>query len=136
MFVGPGFGVLDRCVQVCAPYLLPYVGWRSPYTLLWHKHLKAVCRLFLQCDGKIFRPGSNELTKDWRRLRNEELHDLYSSPNITRVINSRGMRCAGYVERLGDRRRAYRILVGKPEGERPLGISRRRWEDNVQMDFQ
>jgi hypothetical protein len=84
----------------------------------------------------MFRPDRHELTEDWRRLRNEELLHLYSSPNISRVIQSRGMRWVGYVERMGDRRGAYRVLVGKPEGKRPLGRSRPRWEDNIKMDFQ
>jgi hypothetical protein len=66
---------------------------------------------------------------------NDELHDLYSSPNIVRVINSRRMRWAGHVARMGEGRGAYRILVGRPEGKRPPGTSRRRWEDNIKMDL-
>jgi hypothetical protein len=65
-----------------------------------------------------------------------ELHDLYSSPNIVRVIKSRRIRWAGHVARMGDERGVYRVLVGKPEGERPPGIPRRRWEDNIKMDLQ
>jgi hypothetical protein len=72
----------------------------------------------------------------WRRLHNEELNDLYSSPNIIRVIRSTRMRWAGHVARMGEGRGAYRILVGRPEGRRPLGRPRRRWEDNITMDLQ
>jgi hypothetical protein len=67
----------------------------------------------------------------WRRLHNEELHNLYASLNIIRVIRSRRMRWAGKVPRMGEMRNTYKILVGKPEGKRPLGRPRRRWEDNI-----
>jgi hypothetical protein len=72
----------------------------------------------------------------WSRLHNEELNDLYSSPNIIRVIKSRRMRWAGHVARMGEMRGAYRILVRISEGRRPLGRPRRRWEDNIKMDLQ
>jgi hypothetical protein len=64
------------------------------------------------------------------------LHDLYSSPSIVRVIKLRRMRWAGHVARMGEERSVYRVLVGNPEGKRPMGRPRRRWEDNVRMDFQ
>jgi hypothetical protein len=70
-----------------------------------------------------------------RQLHNEELHNLYSSPNIIKMIKSRRMRWAGHVARMGETRNAYRILVGKPEGERPLGRPRCRWVDNIKMDL-
>ena len=76
------------------------------------------------------------LTGEWRRLHNEELNDLYSSPNIVWVIKSRRMRWAGHVVRMGEERGAYRVLVGKAEGKRPLGRPRRRWVDNIRMDLQ
>jgi hypothetical protein len=85
---------------------------------------------------RIFGPKRDEVTGDWRRLHNEELNDLYSSPNIIRVIRSRRMRWAGYVARTGEGRGAYRILVGRPEGRRPLGRPRSRWEDNNKFDLQ
>jgi hypothetical protein len=66
-----------------------------------------------------------------RKLHNEELHNLYSSPNTIRMFKSRRMRWAGHVGRMGEKRNAYRILVGKPEGKRPLGRPRRRWVDNI-----
>ena len=85
---------------------------------------------------KIFGLRRDEVTGEWRRLHNEELNDLYSSSNIVRVIKSRRMRWAGHVARMGEERGAYRVLVGKPEGRRPLGRPRRRWMDNIRMDLQ
>jgi hypothetical protein len=73
--------------------------------------------------------------REWRRLHNEELCDLYSSPNIIQVIKSRRMRRAGHVARMGERSGAYRVLVGKSEGKRPLGRPRRICEDNIKMDL-
>jgi hypothetical protein len=77
---------------------------------------------------------SFEVTGEWRKLHNEELRDLYSSPSIIRIIRPRRMRWAGHVARMGEKRNAYRLLVGKPEGKRPLGRPRRRWVDNIRMD--
>ena len=85
---------------------------------------------------RIFRPRRDEVTEEWRRLRNEELNDLYSLPNIVRVIKSRRMRSTGHVACMGEERRVYRVLVGKPEGRRPLGRPRRRWVYNIRMDLQ
>jgi hypothetical protein len=85
---------------------------------------------------RIFGPKGDEETGEWRRLHNEELNDLYSSPDIIWVIKSRRMRWAGHVARMGEKRGAYRVLVGRPEGRRPLGRHRRRWEDNIKMDPQ
>ena len=79
---------------------------------------------------------SDEVTGEWRRLDKEELSDLYYSPNIVRVIKSRRMRWAGHVARMGEERGVYRVLVGKPEGRRPMGRPRRRWVDNIRMDLQ
>jgi len=76
------------------------------------------------------------ITGEWRRLHNEELNDLYSSPNIVRAIKSRRMRWAAHVARMGEERGMYRVLLGKPEGKRPLGRPRRRWLDNIRMDLQ
>ena len=71
-----------------------------------------------------------------RDLHNEELNELYSSPNIVRVLNREDMRWAGHVARMSEERGVYRVLVGKQEGKRPLGRPRRRWEDNIKMDLQ
>jgi hypothetical protein len=73
------------------------------------------------------------VTGGWRKLHNEELHNLYSSASIIRIIKSRRMRWAGHVTRMGEKRSVYRLLVGKPEGKRPLGRPRRRWIDNIKM---
>jgi hypothetical protein len=75
------------------------------------------------------------VTGDWRKLHNEELHNLYSSPIIIRMIKSRWMRWAGQVERMGAERNIYRTLVRKPEGKRPLGRLRRRWVDDIKLDL-
>ena len=85
---------------------------------------------------RIFGPRRDEVTGEWRRLHNEELNDLDSSPNIVRVIKSIRMGWAGHVERMGEKRGVYRVLVGKPEGRRPLGRPRRRWVDNIRMNLQ
>jgi hypothetical protein len=85
---------------------------------------------------RIFGPKRDEVIREWRRLHNEELYDLYSSPNIIRVIKSRRMRWAGHVAGMGEGRGAYRVLVGRLEGRTPLGRPRRRWEDNIKMDLQ
>jgi len=85
---------------------------------------------------RIFGPRRDEVTGEWRRLRNEELNDLYSSHNIVRVIESRRMRWAGHVARMGEKRGVYRVLVGKPEGKSLLGRPRRRWVDNIRMYLQ
>ena len=85
---------------------------------------------------RIFGPRRNEVKGEWRRMHNEELNGLHSSPNIVRVIKSRRMRWAGHVARMGEERGAYRVLVGKPEGKTPLGRPRRRWVDNMRMELQ
>jgi hypothetical protein len=85
---------------------------------------------------RIFGPKRDEATGEWRRLHNEELNDLYSSQNIIRVIKSRRMRWARHVAHMGEKRGAYRILMGRPEGRRSLGRPRLRWEDNIKMYIQ
>jgi hypothetical protein len=85
---------------------------------------------------RIFGPKRDEVTGEWRKLYNEDLNDLYCSPNIVRVIKSRRMRWTGHVARIGERRGVYRVLVGKPKGNRSLGRPRHKWEDNNKMDLQ
>jgi hypothetical protein len=75
------------------------------------------------------------VTGEWKKLYNEELRDLYSSPRKIRIIKSRRMRWVGHVARMGEKRNAYGLLVGKPEGKRPLGRPRRRWVDNIRIDL-
>jgi hypothetical protein len=84
---------------------------------------------------RIFGPKRDEVTGEWRKLHNEELRDLYSSPSIIRIIKPRRMRWEGHAARMGEKRNAYRLLVGKPEGRRPLGRPRRRWVNNIRMDL-
>jgi hypothetical protein len=84
---------------------------------------------------KIFGPKRDEVNGEWRKLHNEELRDLYSSPSIIRLIKSRRMRWVGHVARIGEKRNAYRLLVGSPWGKRPLGRPRHRWVDSIRMDL-
>jgi hypothetical protein len=85
---------------------------------------------------RIFGPKRDEVPGEWRKRHNKELHDLYCSPNTCIIImKSRRIRWAGYVAGMGEKRNAYRLLVGKPEGRRPLGRPRRRWLDNIRMDL-
>jgi hypothetical protein len=84
---------------------------------------------------RIFGPKRDEVTGGWRKLHNEELHNLYSSPSIMRMMKTRRMRWAGHIARMGVNRNAYRILVGNSEGKKPLGRQRRRWVDNIKMDL-
>ena len=84
----------------------------------------------------IFGSKRDGITGEWRKLHNEELNDLYSSPNIVRLIKWRRMRWAGEVARMEEGRGVHKVLVGKPEGKRPLGKPRRRWEINITMDHQ
>jgi hypothetical protein len=84
---------------------------------------------------RLFGPKRDGVTGGWRNLYNEELHNLYSSPSIIRIIKSRRMRWEGHVAQMGEKRNVYRLLVGKPEGKRPLGRPSHRWMDNIKMDL-
>jgi hypothetical protein len=100
----------------------------------WSLTVREKCKLRVYEDRmlrRIFGPKRDEVTVEWRRLHNKDLHAPYSSPNIIRMIKPRRLRWAGHVARMSEKRGAYRALVGKPEGRRPLGRPRRRWEDNI-----
>jgi len=102
---------------------------------IWSLILREVRRLRVfenRVLRRVFGPKRDEVTGEWRKVHNEGLNDLYSLPNIVRVVKWRRMRWAGHVVRMG----VYRMLVGKPEGKRPLGRPKRRWEDNIKMDLQ
>jgi hypothetical protein len=85
---------------------------------------------------RVFGPKKDEVTGEWKKCHNEELHDVYSSPSIVQVIKSRRMRWVGHVVWMGEGRGVYRVLVGKPEGKRLLGRPRCRWEGNIKTDLQ
>ena len=85
---------------------------------------------------RIFGPKREEVTEEWRKLHNEELNDLYCSPNIFRVVKSIIMRWAGHEARIAEKRGVYRVLVEKSEGKRPLRRPRRRWKNTIKIDFQ
>jgi hypothetical protein len=103
-----------------------------PFTLREEYRLKVFENRALR---RIFGPKRDEVTGVWRRLHKKELHAQYSSSNIIRVIKSRRLRWAGHVARMEERRGAYRDLVGKPEGRRPVERPRPKWEDNIKMDL-
>jgi len=105
------------------------------WSLIWKEEL--TLRVFEnRVLRRIFGPKRDEVRGEWRKLHNEELNDLYCSSNIVRVIKSRRMRWAGHVARMREGRGAYRVLVGKPRGKRPLGRNRLRWEDNIKRDLE
>ena len=106
----------------------------EPWSLTLREERKL--RVFENMMLRIFGPRRDEVKGEWRRLQNEELNDLYTSSNIVRVIKSRRMKWGGHVARMGEERGVYRVLVGKPEGKRPLGIPGRRWVGNIRMDLQ
>jgi hypothetical protein len=89
----------------------------------------------LRTGCRVFGPKRDEVAGEWRKLHNEKLRDLYPSPSIIRIIKSRRMRWASHVARIGEKRNAYTLLVGKQEGRRPLGRPRRRWVDNIRKDL-
>jgi len=123
-------------IKIYRTIILPVVlyGCETWSLKLWEERkLRVFENMVLR---RIFGPRRDVVTGEWRRLHNDELNDLHSSPNIVRVIKSRRMRWAGHVARMGEERWVYRILVGKPDGRRPLGRPRRRWVDNIRMDFQ
>jgi hypothetical protein len=122
-------------IKIYKTIILPVVSYRCE---TWSLKLREEHRLRVfenRVLRRIFGPKRDEVTEAWRKLQNEELHGLYCSPSIVRVIKGRRMRWAGHVARMGEVRGADNILVGRPEGTRPLGRPRRRWEDNIKMDL-
>jgi len=123
-------------IKIYRTIILPLVSYGCEtwsLTLREERKLRVFENMVLR---RIFGPRRVEVTEEWRRLHNEELNDLYCSPNIVRVIKSRRMRWAGHLARMREERGVYRILVGKPEGKRPLERPRRRWVDNIRTDLQ
>jgi hypothetical protein len=122
-------------VKVYKTIILPVVlyGYETCSLTLREEHrLRVFENRFLR---RIFEPKRDEVTGEWRELHNEELHNLYSSPDIIRQIKSRRMRWAGNVARMGEERKLYKVLMGKPEGKRPLGRLRHGWVDGIRMDL-
>jgi hypothetical protein len=123
-------------IQIYRTEIFPVVLYRCEtwsFTLREERRLRmfenrVLRRMFGLCRDKV--------TGDWLTLRNDKIYGFYSSPNIIRVIKSRRMRWAGHVACMGEMRNVHRILVGKPEGRRPLGRPRHRWEDNIMMNLQ
>ena len=122
-------------IQIYITIILPVVLYGCEtwsLTLREERRLRVFDKRVLR---RLFGPSRHEVTLEWRKLHNEELNVLYCSPNIFRVIKSRRMRWAWHVAHMGERKGAYRILVGKLEVKRPLKRHRRRWEDNINLDL-
>jgi hypothetical protein len=122
-------------IKIYRTIILPVVLYRCD---TWSLTLREERRLRVFEDRvlrRVFGPRRDEVTGEWRKLHNEELSDLYILPNIVRVVKSR-MSWAGHVARTEERRGVHSVLVGKPEGKRPLGRPRHRWEENIKVDLQ
>jgi len=122
-------------IKMCRTIILPVVLYGCEtwsLTLREERMLRVFENRVLR---RVFGSKRDEVTGEWRKLHNEELRDLYSLPNIVRVVKSRRMRWVEHVARMGEGRGVHRVLVGKPEGKRPLGRPKRRWEDNIKMDL-
>jgi hypothetical protein len=106
---------------------------RNKYNVLREEHILRLSENRIL--KRIFGPERDEVTGESRKLHSEELHNLYSSPDIIRQVKSRRMRWAGHVEHMGQQRKVYKVSMGKPEGNRPLERPRSRWEDGIRMDL-
>ena len=151
IFVTPASVVLAVCIStLCKPNVFQKYNDRNIQNYnfaccflrvgeTWSLTLREECRLRVfgnRVMRSLFGCKRNQVTGEWRSLQHEELNDLYSSSYIIWVIKSRRMRWAGYIACMGEKRDVYRVLVGKPEGKRPLGWCRRRWRHNIKMDRQ
>ena len=130
------FNFQNLNIKICRNIILPVVLYEcetwSP-TLREERRLRVFENRMLR---RIYGVKRDEVTGEWRKLHNEELNDLYCSQNIVQVIRSTIMRWAGLVARMGEERGVYRLLVGKSEGQKPMGRPRSRREDNIKMDLQ
>jgi hypothetical protein len=126
--------LIPKYIEIYEPVILPVVlyGCETWSLTLGEEHRLRVSENRVL--RKIFGPKREE-DGSWRKLHNDELHNTYSSSNIVRVIKSRRMRWVAHVARMGEGRVVYRVLVGRPEGKRPLGRPRRRWEDSIKMNL-
>jgi hypothetical protein len=134
-FLGLGF-LSEYFIYIVVFLLLPVVlyGFKTwSFTLREENRLRVFENRVLR---RIFASKGDEVTREWRILHNEESYALYSLLSIIRVIKSRRLRWAGHVARMGERKYAYWVLMGKPDGKGPLGRLRRRWEDNIKMMFE
>jgi hypothetical protein len=113
-------------IKVYRTIILPVLYGCEAWSLILREERRL--KVFESRVMRVFGPKRDEVTWEWRKLHNEELNDLYSLPNIVRVVKSRRMRWAGHVARMGEGRGVHRVLVRKPEGRRPLGRPRHRWE--------
>ena len=123
-------------IRICRIIILPVVMYGRETWLLTLREERRLRVFENRVLRRIFGPKRDEVTREWRKLHNEELNDLYSSPSIFQVIKSRRMRWPGHVTCMSERRDKYRYLVGKSEGKRPPGRPRHSWEDNIKMDLQ
>ena len=130
----PGGRLLSKNlkIKIYKTIVLPVVLYGFELTLREGSRLRVFENRILR---RIFGPKRDE-NVEWRRLHNEELHSLYRSHNIVMVIKSRRLRWAGHVARMEECRSAFKIVISKPTGNRPLGRPRRRWEDNIRMDLE
>jgi len=123
-------------IKICRTIIFPVVLYGCETWLLTLRKKRKLRVFENKVLRRMFGSKRDEVTGEWRKLHNEELNDLYCSPNIVRMIKSRRIRWAGHVSRMGEERVVCKVLVGKPEGKRPLGRPRRRWEHNIKMDIQ
>jgi hypothetical protein len=128
--------LLSKNIKIYRTVILPVILYGCETWLLAVREERRLKVFENRVLRRIFGPMRDEVTREWRILHNEELNDLYCSPNIVRVIKSRRMRWAGRVARMGDMSGAYRVLVGRPDGKRALGRRRSRWEDDIKMYLQ